>query len=391
MRKNTTAKTNTPREVKSRSLTPRVENELWGRAAGRCELDGCNKPLFISPLTQEPVNISEKAHIWSFAEHGPRGRGPYAKDQALINEHDNLLLACSDCHKLIDKEKDGGRYTAAVLQASKRKHEQRIAINTGVTEEKRSHVVIYAASISDQTSKIRFDDARSALFPNWYPSAERPTHLSMSWEGRDHDKGYWETEATNLRTKFERQVRPLLEDGATSHFSVFAHAPIPLLVLLGTLFTDKPSLQTYQLHREPEQTWRWLEGPADFSFHLRSPNDVSGPPALILSLSDVVRHDRVTSVAGPDTSIWELTIDEPHNDFLKSKLQLSRYREAIRKAMVKIGEVHGHSTPLKIFPAIPLSCAIELGRARMPKAQMPWVLYDQSNVHGKFIETLNIF
>jgi len=58
----------------ARRIEKRVEIELWGRAAGRCEFNGCNRALYKSSVTQEQGNFSEMAHIYSFAEKGPRGR-----------------------------------------------------------------------------------------------------------------------------------------------------------------------------------------------------------------------------------------------------------------------------------------------------------------------------
>jgi len=39
---------------------------------------------------------------------------------------------------------------------------------------------------------------------------------------------------------------------------------------------------------------------------------------------------------------------------------------------------------------MPVACAVELGRVRMPKACMPWTIYDQNNKHNKFIQTIKI-
>ena len=69
----------------------KTERELWGRAAGRCQFADCNRPLYKSPVTQERVNISQRAHIYSFAKDGPRGRGPFAKKPAGMTI-DNLML-----------------------------------------------------------------------------------------------------------------------------------------------------------------------------------------------------------------------------------------------------------------------------------------------------------
>ncbi len=54
------------REV-NRYIKREVERELWARAAGRCQFNGCNRILYRSPVTQERVNITEKAHIYSFS------------------------------------------------------------------------------------------------------------------------------------------------------------------------------------------------------------------------------------------------------------------------------------------------------------------------------------
>lgn len=90
-----------PVEV-TRYIKKEVERELWARAAGRCQFHGCNRLLYKSPITQERVNISEKAHIYSFSEVGPRGWGPFKRNHDNLNNLDNLMLMCHDCHKTID-------------------------------------------------------------------------------------------------------------------------------------------------------------------------------------------------------------------------------------------------------------------------------------------------
>lgn len=373
----------------TRNLKPKVAVELWARAAGRCQFNNCNRPLYKSPVTQEQGNISEIAHIWSFSEAGPRGRGRLKSATNKLNELPNLMLLCHDCHKIIDADKKGERYSAKLLCNWKKEHERRIAIVAGVDPSKKSHVLLYGANIGDERSLLQPEHAKYALFPDWYPTDERSVSLSMSWEGKDDRSDYWKTEEKNLRSLFDRKVRPLIEEASSCHFSVFAFAPMPLLVLLGSLMTDKVPAQVYQLHREPYQTWRWLKNSGKLKFQIKSPKCAKYPPALIISLSASISYDRITAVLGKDVSIWECTIEKPHNDFLKSKEQLSLYREVIRKLMVEIGQVHGKNATLSIFPAMPVACAVELGRVRMPKADMPWIFYDQHKQKG-FIRALEI-
>ncbi len=374
----------------TRSLKQKVVVELWARAAGRCEFNNCNRPLYKSPVTQEQGNISEIAHIWSFSEKGPRGWGIFQSERKQLNELPNLMLLCHDCHKIIDLDKKGERYSTKLLGQWKEEHERRIAIVTGVDPSKKSHVLLYGANIGEEKSKLQPEHAKDALFPDWYPAEERPIYLSMNWDGKDDREDYWSIEKKNLKDVFNRKIMPLIEEANPCHFSIFALAPMPLMTLLGALLTDKIPAQVYQLHREPYATWHWLDGPDKFEYQIKKPNSFQHVPVLIISLSDSIAYERVKVILGKEVSIWELTLEKPHNDFLKNKEQLSLYRETMRKLMVDIGKKHGKTTPLSIFPAMPVACAVELGRVRMPKADMPWVIYDQNNKHNRFIRALEI-
>ena len=86
----------------TRHVPTNIQCLLWGRAAGRCEFAGCNRPLWKSTVTQEPVNIGQKAHIYSFSSDGPRGNAGIPSDQ--LNGLANLMLVCHQCHQKIDAE-----------------------------------------------------------------------------------------------------------------------------------------------------------------------------------------------------------------------------------------------------------------------------------------------
>ena len=378
------------KEVK-RGIKREIERELWARAAGRCQFNGCNRILYKSPVTQERVNISEMAHIYSFSKGGPRGRGPFIKKPESLNDVNNLMLMCSDCHKTIDQDKDGSKYSALMLQQWKKEHEKRVLMVTGITANKKSHVVFYGSNIGEQRSPLQQEDAIEAMFPERYPVSESSVCLSMSCSHEDKTAAFWESELAHLNEAFKQKVLPLIESDQTKHFSLFCLAPIPLLIQLGALFTDKISVDTYQPIREPKG-WRWQEFPNGFEFNVKQPEEKNGAPVLVISMSDIIKHDRIKAVMGDQVSIWDLTVPERHisNDNIRNRAQLSMMRSIIRKLMVLIKDVHGATTPLSVFPAMAVSCSIEMGRARMPKADMPWILYDQNNKNGKFIKSLTI-
>lgn len=375
----------------TRYIKKEVERELWARAAGRCQFNGCNRILYKSPVTQERVNISEKAHIYSFSEDGPRGWGPFKKKPKGLNDVGNLMLMCHDCHKTIDQDKDGSKYSGSLLQQWKREHEQRVVTVTGIAANRKSHVVFYGSNIGEQRSPLQQEDAMEAMFPERYPVSENSVCLSMSCSHEDKTAAFWESESAHLKRVFDQKVLSLIESDQIKHFSLFSLAPIPLLIQLGALFTDKISVETYQPIREPKG-WHWQEFPEGFEFIIKKPEKVNGTPVLVISLSDIINHERIRTVMGDQVSVWELTVPEEHigNDNIRNSAQLSMMRSIIRKLMILIKDVHGSTTPLSVFPAMAVSCSIEMGRARMPKADMPWIIYDQNNKEKKFIKAITI-
>src|SRR3974377_1658155 len=74
-----------------------IQCMLWGKAAGRCEFAGCNEPLWKSRVTQEQVNIGQKAHIYAFSSGGARGHS--AADLGNLQDLSNLMLVCHACHR----------------------------------------------------------------------------------------------------------------------------------------------------------------------------------------------------------------------------------------------------------------------------------------------------
>ena len=369
----------------SRHIKSTVERELWARAAGRCQFDGCNKVLYQSSVTNESVHTAQKAHIYSFSENGPRGWGPFKWGLTQLNDISNLMLACHECHLKIDTYP--GRYPAELLLSWKAQHEDRVETVTGIASNKKSHVVLYGANIGNESSPLVLHDCISAMFPEWYPASPKPIVLSMRSALRDNTQEYWQAESTNLVKEFERTIARYAQDDSCRHFSVFALAPQPLLIQLGSLLTDKLDIESYQLHREPKG-WRWEHSQRDFEFLINAPVNKAGRPVLVLALSDHVDHQRVYSVLGKDVSIWEITHSDPNNDFLKSSHQLMLYRQCIRRLMVDIKQQHGNATPLHVFPVMPISCCIEMGRARMPKADMDWIIYDHDPTSQAFSQSI---
>jgi hypothetical protein len=374
--------------TKSRDIKDTTRCLLWGKAAGRCEFSGCNRQLWKSPVTQEQVNIAEAAHIYAFSSDGPRGNDGI--DVERLNEVENLMLACHDCHKTMDNDAKGDRYSVELLRKWKSEHERRIEIVTGIDHKKKSHVVLFGANIGEHSKPLNYAESAQALFPDWYPAEDRPIALDIV-DGIDKDSSpdYWKVQRQNLESKFRSRVQERIARGEIEHLSVFALAPQPLLILLGSLLIDITTAEVFQRHREPKQTWDWPATATELDFVVQEPTSFAGRPALVLALSAPVADERITAVLS-DAAIWKVTVSRPSNDLIKSRQHLSKFRTVVRELLDRIKDRHGQSTALHIFPAAGISPSLELGRVRMPKAHMPWKIHDQNNVRGGFVWALDI-
>lgn len=369
-------------------IPERTKLLLWGKAAGRCEYDGCNKPLWLDSVTKVKFNIAYIAHIIADKPDGPRG--DRILSEQLKKELSNLMLLCDEHHRLIDREQ-ANDYSVDLLRNMKKKHEHRAEFLAGLTDNKASHVLLYGANIGNQSSAVSWGSTISAMLPHWYPAEEHPIELGLKNSSyKDKEPDYWRFERENLHRLFAQKVKHRLLSGEITHLSIFALAPQPLLMELGHLLSDIPMAEIYQLHREPPN-WVWHDHGVSCDYLIRSPTiSEQENVALILSLSATITPDRITNVLGIDTAIWSLVIDEPNNDFLKSRRQLVNFRQTFRRLLDVIKEKHGQNVLLHVFPAVPVSIAVEVGRVWMPKADLPLRIYDQNRETGGFTFAFDI-
>ena len=358
---------------------------LWGKSGGRCEFHGCNKILWKNQVTQDQGNMAQAAHIYAFSAKGPRGNKGI--DHELINDLDNLMLACHACHKTMDDNPD--QYPVELLQGWKAKHELRIETVTGIDPEKSSHVVLFGSNIGPQNACLNFKDTAQALFPHRFPADTRAIELGTANKAFDDaDAEMFKAEVENLKKQFDRKIKQSLEDEEIKHLSIFGLAPQPLLILFGTLLQDIAEADVFQRHRDP-QTWEWPEKADALEYELVEPTKFDGSPALVIEFTAPVTEDRILKVV-PGANIWRMRIPNPNNDHIKCRQDLSNFRKQVHQVLGNIQEKHGHQTPLHVFPVAGVSVAVEFGRVRQPKAHMPWIIYDQNKKHDGFFEALTI-
>lgn len=370
-------------------IPDKIQAALWAKAAGRCEYRGCNEDLIGDLIAgREDGKFGFIAHIVADSANGPRG--DVIRSPLLAKDRTNLMLLCAKHHKGVDVDYLAD-HPENVLLEMKAEHEDRIAIVTGMMQERAAHVLRFAADIGQRDALVSTRAIFMAMPPDRHPAEGRTIDIELvGCDYADHEASYWTVQQDNLRRVFARKVKERIEQKEIRQLSVFALAPQPLLIELGHLLGDIVPVTVHQRYREPA-TWRWQAEQPAITFQVE---DYSGPPeaavALKLALSATVTHDRIRAVLGNDAAIWSLTAEDPHNDIMRRPEDLVEFKRHLRRLLDQIKAVHGEKATINVFPAVPNSAAVEVGRVLMPKADLPLRIYDQNRSLGGFTPTLTI-
>lgn len=357
-------------------IPTKIQNVLWARSAGRCEFEGCNELLCEDWLTGKIINGAQMAHIYPV---GKSARHKEGQSEDLKTDIDNLMLLCYKHHNLIDKSAPN-EYPEAKLKGMKRKHEDRIRRATEVQENKQTLVVMYGANISNDTPLLNFRDAQLAISPQYFCTEHSPVRIQMKGTNKETDTGYWEIEDKNLLNTVQRLVLEPLKEGYCEHVSLFAIAPQPLLVRLGTLLNEKYPVRVFQKIRDL-QTWIWQEAEA-FEFNVIEPVDKTKHPVMVFAISADAIIERTNAYYKGNASVWVMTTDNPNTNIMLSEKQLDAFRVAAR-SFVELVSKSTLETVIDVHMAMPVSCAVELGRVWMSKAHKDLQLYENND---KFIQ-----
>lgn len=177
--------------------------------------------------------------------------------------------------------------------------------------------------------------------------------------------------------------------------AIFAIAPIPMLVALGALLGDKLPGVVFERHRhladvDPVRAWCWeADGPELDWLPLKPPRAHRGATdvALMLSVSGSVDHNAVAEVLPRQHPQYEIKLKKPGTNVVRTKAQLASFVERWRQALDHIRETYGETVRVHVFPAVPVSVAVECGR-RMLQADPTLRIYNATG--GAFRYALTV-
>lgn len=371
-----------------RGIPERVRAQLWVAAAGRCEFNCCNKQLDRHVLTKQAIFVGQHAHIIGDSIHGPRGDHDLSKK--LSQDASNIMLVCRDCHWTIDQLEDD--YPVELLHRMKKRHEDRIQRLYDLDECKDSVAVVLRHPIKQiHTPQFSNRDAQAAILANsdfCHSPAEHTVQLDYrSRAAREGDIAYWSELVTQLRDDFQRQMHLAAQDGHPTHLSIFAFGPIPLVMQLGALIGNKIEASTFQWDRVSE-SWKFR---AERKYerqtisHTKVPAANGRDLALAISLSGEVDRQAI-GAAVPGLEVVRLGVPIPTPELVEDADDVRHFRSKFTALMADIRN-QGFRR-VHVFPAMPLSLAVEFGRQLLPNADPAMDIWDLQD--GHFVLTLRL-
>jgi hypothetical protein len=375
-------------ELRHRDVGDTTRILLFSLAGGRCEFDGCGRYLLEHHLTKARGNFAAVAHICAFSEKGPRAEK--AMNAKSVNALPNLMLLCPDCHKLVD---DAPKiFTVDVLRGQKRAHEDRIYMLTATRPDRHTVAVALTASVANRKVSVSTEEIQQAVAPRYVGERDivRIDLNTVPEEPTDH---YWSTARKMIEREASRLHSGVFEGGPARHVSVFAIAPIPLLVFFGRLISDKVPSTLYQRHRS-SQDWLWKDQGPVVDFETRQVQVGSDPArvALVMSLSGRIPRSDYASHVDSSFSVYEMSPKgrEPGLQLLEREDSLRACQAVFLGSLRSIVANHPTATQIHLFPAIPAPVAVMVGRDLLPKRDPTVVLYDFNKAAGGFVRAFEV-
>jgi nucleoside phosphorylase len=193
----------------------------------------------------------------------------------------------------------------------------------------------------------------------------------------------------------ELEVSVAQAQAISEPLAVFAIAPIPMLVALGALLGDKLPGVVFERHRhladiDPARAWCWEDdGPRLDWVPFQPPRPQRGATdvALLLSISGSVDPDAVSEVLPHHHPQYEIRLREPRTNIVRTKAQLASFVARWREVMDHIRCTYGEAVRVHVFPAVPVSVAVECGR-RMLQADPTLRIYNATGGSYRYALTV---
>ena len=308
---------------------------------------------------------------------------------------ENLLLVCHDCHRLIDHEDHVRFFPPEKLRELKQTHELRIEMATAQGGLTRTAVIRVGSNIRGAYSIASRREVAETLFALNYlglVESQWSGDFTCSISGNAGGKGFWQAGEQQIDDTLSR-VRQAIEHGDVEHISVFPFAPIPLLVYLGSCLDDKTSTRIFQKHRGQGAGWSWAQNSqaAEFTTDVAESHDSGTEVVLVCEISSPVNPENLPAALRelPRCALRPVG-QAPSPVLMTSEQSLANFASAWRALLAEVESAFPRATRWHVVASVPVSVAVELGRAFMRDAQPPVAVHERTDAGYQAVLDVNI-
>ncbi|OSC20873.1 hypothetical protein B8W69_28740 [Mycobacterium vulneris] len=381
--------------VKRENIKDSVRNGLWARTAGRCTI--CNRRLLGDSRTyMHSVLLAELAHNIGAAAGANSPRRAHHDVRIDTEAEENLLLLCHDCHRLIDDPEHIDFFPPEKLREIKESCERRIEMVTehgGLTRTAALRVGCQIRGSLALASQREVAETLLAVNYLGLVETQRSGDFTCRIGGRVGGRGYWDAAQQSIDDALHL-VRQAVDSGDVEHISVFAIAPIPLLVYLGWQLDDKTPTRIFQKQRDQFLGWSWADQnePIDFA--------VVTPPSADATVDEIVLVCAVTSEVNPELlptaisgcpriEVRPAQVD-PSPTSVSHEQSLARFATRWREALAAAESLFPSARRWHLVASAPVSFAVEAGRALMRDAHPEIEVYERENACYTGVLVINV-
>jgi hypothetical protein len=360
-----------------------VQHALWARTAGRCTI--CNRRLLGDTRTfLHSVTAAELAHNIGATDGDVSPRSEAATASMDRESEENLLLVCHDCHRIVDHKDHVQFFPPEKMRELKRAHERRVEMATAQGGLTRTAVIRVGANIRGAYSIASQREVAETLFALNYlglVESQWSGDFTCSITGNTGGKGYWLAGEQHIDDTLLR-VMQAVEQGDVEHISVFPFAPIPLLVYLGSRLDDKTTTRIFQKHRDRQAGWSWtdLSDPVEFTTDMIGADKTATDVILVCEISSPVNPENLPpELRELPRHILRPEGRTPSPVLITNEQSLANFASAWRTLLAEVEAAHPHAKRWHLVASVPLSVAVESGRAFMRDSQQPVTVYERTD------------
>ncbi|MBM6816684.1 SAVED domain-containing protein [Olsenella uli] len=358
--------------------TSATVNLLWALSAGHCELCGSDVTNALASGTQG--KYGQVAHIEAYSPGGARYSADQTEEER--NSIDNLMLLCPACHKLIDD--NAPDFGVEFLKDRKQFFEASVKAAVSAIEPACSDVLILGMRIGGKDFQLSEKGWKRALVDAGVNVGDRQPFDAS----RDVPEGCGPETLRSLRRRIDI-YRELIHGDGSRRTSVFAIAPQPVLIGLGTMLADDGNVDVYQKRRDAEG-WSWASDgrPNSFSLEAVSSGGSEGC-AIVVSVSGPIdRETYADALSDSVETVYELRASRTGPTAIRLRDDWYEFKRTVTSAVFEIHERHPEVRSLHVLPAMPVSACVAFGMAWNERLIPELVIYEKHE--SVFSRTLSI-